>query len=238
MRSRARQLVLDLGHTTSFAVEDFIVSAANRLAFDHVQSFPNWASSMSLMTGPAKSGKSHLAQIWARRAEAGFVTSDNLAEVSRHAEARPLLIDDIDRSGLDEHLLFHLLNQSMRDHRPLLMVARADVNEWPFETDDVKSRARLAANFAVEPADDTQLSQMFAKLLADRQLRVDPKTIAYLVARMERSHEEVVALTDLLDRLALTRGRAIGRSIAAEALAQRDRMRGLFPAADDLHSED
>lgn len=238
MHSRAKQLVLDLGHETSFAEEDFIVSDANRLAFDHVQAFPDWATSLTLMTGPAKSGKSHLAHIWARRADAESITSENLVEVSGHAEARPLLIDDIDRAGLDEHLLFHLLNQSMRDHRPLLMVARTPANEWPFDTDDVKSRARLAAHFTVEPADDTQLSQMFAKLLADRQLRVEPKTISYLVTRMERSHEEVVALTGLLDTLALTRGRAIGRSIAAEALAQRDQQRGLFPEADETRSED
>lgn len=238
MRARAKQLVLDLGHLTSFAEEDFIVSDANRLAFDHVQSYPDWASCLSLMTGPAKSGKSHLAHIWARRSEAVQISAENLVDVSEHDEAGPLLIEDVDRSDLDEQLLFHVLNQSMRDHRPLLMTARAPVSEWPFATDDVKSRARLAAHFAVEPPDDTQLSQMFAKLLADRQLRVDPKTIAYLVARMERSHEEVVALTDLLDRLALTRGRAIGRSIAAEALAQRDQVRGLFPDADDLNDED
>ncbi len=237
MRSRAKQLVLDLGHTTSFAEEDFIVSDANRLAFDHVMAFPQWASSLSLMTGPAKSGKSHLAHIWARRSAAEFITGANLGDVTDHDLTRPLVIDDIDRVGLDEHLLFHLLNQSMRDHRPLLMVARSPIGEWPFATDDVKSRARLAAHFAVEAADDTQLSQMFAKLLADRQLRVDPKTISYLVARMERSHEEVVALTDLIDRLALTRGRAIGRSIAAEALAQRDQHHGLFPGADETGNE-
>lgn len=238
MRARAKQLVLDLGHLTSFAEEDFIVSDANRLAFDHVLSFPGWAFSLSLMTGPAKSGKTHLAHIWARRSGAVLISVDNLAEVSGHDEIGPLLIEDVDRAGLDEHLLFHLLNQSMRDRRPLLMTARAPVAEWPFSTDDVKSRARLAAHFAVEPPDDTQLSQMFAKLLADRQLRVDPKTIAYLVARMERSHKEVVALTDLLDRLALTRGRAIGRSIAAEALAQRDQQSGLFPDTDNLNDED
>ena len=42
--------------------------------------------------------------------------------------------------------LFHLLNQSMRDHRPMLLTAREPVANWPFTTNDLKSRARLAAS--------------------------------------------------------------------------------------------
>jgi hypothetical protein len=38
---------------------------------------------------------------------------------------------------------------------------------------------------------------------------------------MERSPEEAVALADLVDRLALSRGTAITRSVAAAALAER-----------------
>jgi chromosomal replication initiation ATPase DnaA len=92
---------------------------------------------------------------------------------------------------------------------------------WPFETDDLKSRARLAARFTVALTDDIQLSQMFVKLFGDRQVAVDPKTISYLVARMERSPEEAVTLVELVDRIALSRGTAITRSVAAAALAER-----------------
>ena len=41
---------------------------------------------------------------------------------------------------------------------------------------------------------------MFVKLFGDRQVTVDPKIIAYLVARMERSPEEAVVLAELIDR--------------------------------------
>ena len=86
------------------------------------------------------------------------------------------------------------------------MTAREPIANWPFETDDLKSRARLAAHFTLAVSDDIQLSQMFVKLFGDRQVAVDPKVIAYLVARMERSPEEAVALAELCDRLALARG--------------------------------
>ena len=115
------------------------------------------------------------------------------------------------------------MNQSMRDNRPLLLTTREPIANWPFETDDLKSRGRLAQHFTLALSDDIQLSQMFVKLFGDRQVAVDPKVIAYLVARMERSPEEAVALADLADRLALARGSAITRRIAAAALAERGR---------------
>jgi len=70
-------------------------------------------------------------------------------------------------------------------------------------------------------SDDIQLSQMFVKLFQDRQVSVDPRTIAYLVARMERAPGEAVALVEAMDRMALERGVPITRAIASEALARR-----------------
>ncbi len=216
-----RQLPFDYGHEPSHLEDDFLEGDGNRLALAHIRAFPNWAGPLTLVEGPAKSGKSHLARIWARRVGAQLVGPDELEALSREGGTAPLVIEDLERSGYDEDALFHLLNQAMRDGRPVLMTTREPVANWPFTTDDLKSRARLAARFTVALSDDIQLSQMFVKLFGDRQVAVDPKIIAYLVARMERSPEEVVALAGLVDRIALSRGTAITRSVAAAALAER-----------------
>lgn len=149
-----------------------------------------------------------------------------------------MLVEDVDRAGYDEAELFHLLNQSMRDNRPLLMTAREPVANWPFSTDDLKSRARLAARFAVSLSDDIQLSQMLVKLFQDRQVSVEPKVVSYIVARMERSTDEAVALVELMDRMALERASPITRTIAAEALAQRALPRDGAQLALELESSD
>jgi chromosomal replication initiation ATPase DnaA len=220
------QLVLDFGHTPSHAEDDFIVGDGNRLAHGRIAAFPNWPDPMTLLVGPAKAGKSHLARIFADRSGALLARPSELAAMAAAGGVEPLVIEDVDRAGYEEDALFHLLNQSMRDHRPLLMTAREPIEVWPYRTNDVLSRARRAVAFAVEMTDDIQLSQMFVKLFGDRQVTVDPRIIAYLVARMERSTEEAVALCDLMDRLALTRGTAITRKIAAEALELRRVARG------------
>lgn len=228
------QLPFDYGHEPSHLEADFIEGDGNRLALAHLRRYPDWPAPLTLLEGPAKSGKSHLGRVWAARAGGIAAGPSDLVELSRLGGRAPVLIDDVDRGGYSEPALFHLLNQSIRDRRPVLLTAREPIANWPFETDDLKSRARLAAHFALALSDDIQLSQMFAKLFDDRQVMVKPDVIAYLVTRMERSPEEAVALAELADRMALSRGSAITRRIAAAALAER----GVNAAALDLERDD
>jgi len=226
MTDRPRQMPLDLGHTPSLSEADFMVSDCNRLAFEHVRAFPNWPALFTLVIGPPKSGKSHLARIWIEQAGALAPASGELEALAATGGREPVVIEDADRRGYDEHALFHLLNQSMRESRPVFVTARTPVVEWPYKTDDVRSRMRLAQCFVLDPPDDILLSQMFVKLFGDRQVAVDPRTVAYLVARMERSPAEVVALVGLVDHLALSNRRPITRALASEALALRAASRG------------
>ena len=173
---------------------------------------------MTLIIGPTKSGKTHLARIWAANCQAAIPGADQVGDLAVKGGTVPVLLEDVDRAGFEETALFHLLNQSMRDSRPLLMTSREPVANWPFVTDDVKSRARLATCFNILAASDMQLCHMFAKLFEDRQIVVSPNIISYLVARIERSPAEVFALSEILDRLALKKRRPIGRKIAEEAI--------------------
>jgi len=228
------QLPFDYGHEPSHLEDDFIEGDGNRLALAHIRAFPRWPHPLTLLEGPPKAGKSHLARIWAERAGATPATPQSAALLAQSGGTQPVLIDDVERGGYAESALFHLLNQSMRDLRPVLMTTREPIANWPFETDDLKSRARLAQRFTLALSDDIQLSQMFVKLFGDRQVAVDPKVIAYLVQRMERSPEEAVALVDLVDQMALARGSAITRRIAAAALAER----GVAQLELDLEGDD
>ncbi len=217
----ARQLILDVVPEPSYAPERFIVSDGNRLAYEHVLAFPDWPVPICVICGPAKSGKTHLAEIWLKHGRGVRAGPGDVEGLAGTADLAPVLLDDVDRAGYGETGLFNLLNRSIRDGIPVLMTARRDISNWPFATDDVKSRARLGAFFSVAAADDLQLSQMFAKLFSDRQVVVDPSVIAYLVPRMHRSPSEVYELAALMDRMALQQGRAITRKVAADALAMR-----------------
>lgn len=221
-----RQLPLELGHEPSHAEDDFLVGAGNALAHARILAWPHWPDGVTLLIGPAAAGKSHLARIFADRSAAIVVTPETIGAIASAEGRQAVVIEDVDRLGYDEHDLFHLLNQAMRGERTLLLSAREDVAHWPLRTDDVRSRVRRAPVFRLEVSDDIELSQMFVKLFGDRQIRIDPKVIGYVVPRMERSPEEAAALVDLMDRLALAKGSAITRAIASEALSQRQAVLG------------
>jgi chromosomal replication initiation ATPase DnaA len=63
--------------------------------------------------------------------------------------------------------------------------------------------------------------QIFVKLFRDRQVDVDPDVLVYVLGRMERSPAEAVALVELMDRIALSKGKPITRGTAADALGIR-----------------
>lgn len=222
-----RQLPLELGHEPSHAADDFLVGTGNAMAHARIQAWPHWPDGVSVLIGPPASGKSHLVRIFSDRSGAETATTGTIAAIAGNEGKAPIVVEDVDRGEYDEDALFHLLNQAMRGQRSLLLTAREDIAHWPLATDDVRSRVRRAALFRLEPSDDIELSQMMVKLFADRQIRVDPGVIAYLVARMERSQEEAALLVDDMDRLALAKGTAITRTIASETLTRRRTVLGL-----------
>ncbi len=212
---------LELGHKPSHAEDDFLIGAGNELAHARILAWPHWPDGVTVLVGPPASGKSHLVRIFADRSRAVTASPETIGALAADNGTLPVVVEDVDRAGYDEQALFHLLNQAMRGQRSLLVTAREDIAQWTLTTDDVRSRMRRAAAFRLEISDDIELSQMMVKLFADRQIKVDPRIVTYVVARMERSHEEAAMLVDDMDRLALAKGTAITRAIASEVLTRR-----------------
>src|SRR5947207_74153 len=70
------------------------------------------------------------------------------------------------------------------------------------------------------PAPARVLAAVLVKLFADRQVRVAPGVIGFLLRRMERSFAAAGALAERLDRLSLDAGRPIGLALARRVLAE------------------
>jgi chromosomal replication initiation ATPase DnaA len=220
MSGGSRQLPLELPHDPSFAREDFLISRANAEALRAIDAWPQWAGRMLLLSGPAGSGKSHLGAIWARAAGAATVEATALAEAnpSELARAKAILIEDVDRVGVGEANLFHLLNLGRENGASLLLTARGAPDSWGLKKRDLHSRLRLAPVVAIgEPDEDLARAVLF-KLFSDRQIVVDPAVIAYIALRIDRSLGAARAIVEALDREALARGKAVTRAMAAAML--------------------
>jgi chromosomal replication initiation ATPase DnaA len=100
----------------------------------------------------------------------------------------------------------------------LLLTATEPPSAWPVRLPDLRSRLLAAWPVRIEPPDDALLRALLVKQFADRQLRVEPAVIEYLIPRLERSFASMREAVDLLDRAALRNQRPITLPLARKVL--------------------
>jgi chromosomal replication initiation ATPase DnaA len=220
--SAPQQLPLALAHAPQYGRDTFMEGPSNGAALKLVGAWPDWPSAVVLLSGPAGSGKTHLAHIWAERAEARILEAAGLsvATLPELDAGGAMAIEDVDIGPVPEAALFHLINRAKEIGGWLLLTAREPAEAWDVTLPDLRSRLRLATPAAVGAPDDELLRRVLVKLFADRQLIVDRPVIDYLMVRMERSLSFATALVRALDGAALAAGRRITRPMAAQVLAE------------------
>lgn len=218
MREAARQLALELPHTESFRRDDFLPNPANEAALALVDAWPEWPGPYAAIAGPAGSGKSHLAAIWAERSGARIADAASLrnGEVPRALVTGALVIEDFSIAKVDQTAFFHLFNLARETSSFLLFTANSRLDLEGAALPDLASRLRAVPVLPLAPPDDALIAAVLVKLFADRQMTIDEDTLAFLLPRMERSLASAKAIVGRLDRAALSRGRRITRALASE----------------------
>ena len=210
------QLPLPFDHEPRYGLDDFMPSASNEAALAAVERWPEWPDPVLLLVGPEGAGKSHLARIWAARADADLLSPQDLAGDLDRLLRRNAVVEDADRAGIPEPALFHLLNLVRERGLSLLVTARAVPGGWSLATADLVSRLRLAPAAEIAPPDDALMRAVLVKLFADRQLAVDAPLVDWLALRLDRSLDSARRAVAALDRAGLDAGRRITRTLAAD----------------------
>jgi chromosomal replication initiation ATPase DnaA len=215
------QLALDLPRRTAFGRSDFLVSESNVAAAERVDRWPDWPSSMLVLHGPSGCGKTHLAHLWRERASARIIEGKTLREATLSQlldEAPPrVAIDDADQAS--ERALLHLYNLCIEHRGSLLITICRPPGAWRMALGDLRSRLRAAPVVEIHAPDDALLGAVLIKHFADRQLRVAPDVITYLLKRIDRSFAAVESITADLDGAALNAGGPVTIPLARKVLA-------------------
>jgi chromosomal replication initiation ATPase DnaA len=223
MRKPARQLPLELGHPTGSSRDELIVTGANRQAVALIDRWPDWEAPVVVLAGPAGSGKSHLAAIWAGRAGATSVEAARIGVFLESVQPSvPVLVDDADGGRLDEPGLFHLINTARGAGSHILLTARRFPAAWGVALPDLVSRLKAAPVVEILEPDDLLLAGVITKLFADRQVEVEPHVVQFLIRRIERSLSTAIGVVGRLDRAALEKQTRITRALAAETIGAMD----------------
>ena len=211
------QLKLELERETPFRADDFVVSECNRAAALTLAGWPDAAAGLGggvlSLCGPAGSGKSHLAALWAERVGAVPLHGAEAALVDpMELEGRPVLLDRAPEA--DDETLFHLLNLAQSRGGALLLVSRKSPALWPVKLPDLQSRLNAIRTVVIEEPDEAVLAAMLERAFERRSIRPQPDVIPYLVRRIERSAQAAEKAVERLDAL----HRPVTRRLAARMM--------------------
>jgi chromosomal replication initiation ATPase DnaA len=206
-----RQLALDLGHRPAFGREDFWVGAANHEAVEWIDRYPAWPGYGLALVGPAGSGKTHLAHVFAGHTNAYVTTTADLsrADIGALVAAHGAFVLEHEGGSVDPRAVFHFLNAVKERGGHVLLTTREAPARWGVALADLQSRLSALPVAKIEAPDDALLEAVLVKLFADRQLTVTPDVVAYVLRHGDRSFAAMRSLVERADRESLAGQRAV-----------------------------
>lgn len=216
----AEQLAFPLSTKPALGRENFFVSQANGLAVAALEQVDTWPNGKLILNGPAASGKTHLAHVWAGETGAEIIEARGLAGRDiPSVVSGPLVVEDIDQMGReDETSLFHLHNLMLAEGHPLLMTCAVVPASMEVALPDLLSRLQGTTLVALEPPDDALLGVVLTKMFADRQINLPGGLLDYVLPRMERSFDAARRFVAAMDQRALRDREPIGKRLAGKIL--------------------
>jgi chromosomal replication initiation ATPase DnaA len=208
------QLILPLDPGNAMTRADFIEAPGNARALAYLDSWPDWPHPVAALHGPAASGKTHLARIWAERSGALLMDAQSLSEPI----AGPAVVENCDGAGNPacEPALFAMMERGVA----MLLTGRTSPSQWRVEMPDLVSRFRATIAFALGEPDEALLMALAVKLFADRQVAVPEAVVVRLVQGLERSPAAIHDFIARVDARALSRRKPINLQLVRELMAE------------------
>ena len=123
------------------------------------------------------------------------------------------------QTPFDEEALLHIYNLVAEQKGSLLISSAEPPGRWGVALKDLRSRLLACPAIGIGAPDDALIGAVMVKQFADRQVKIDPEVLTFLLARMERSFGAVGQLVAALDQAALAEKRRITVPLARDVLA-------------------
>jgi hypothetical protein len=199
MKRGADQIALPLDWPQTDGESRFIVSDANRDAFEHFRRWSMWPVRSTVLTGPRRSGRTLLARSFAERV-GGRV------------------IDQADRRAEEE--VFHAWNEAQDSGLPLVMVADEGPPNWAPNLPDLRTRLAITPVASINQPDDNLFEALIRLLFADRGLHVPQEALRFMAERLNREYWTAERAVEEVDRFAIAERARISLPTVRRALLQ------------------
>ena len=198
MKQGPDQIALPLDWPQTDGDARFIVSDANREAFDHFRKFSLWPVKATIVTGPRRSGRTLLARSFVERV--GGRLFDDAAQ-------------------RDEEELFHAWNQAQDTGRPLIMVADEVPPAWAPSLPDLTTRLAVTPIVRIGHPDDALFAALIQLYFADRGLHIPPEALRFMTERLHRDYWTAERAVEAVDRFAISERARLSLPTVRRALA-------------------
>lgn len=199
MKRGADQIALPLDWPQTDGESRFIVSGANREAFEHFRRWTMWPVRATILTGPRRSGRSLLARTFAERVGGR-------------------LIDQADRH--DEEALFHAWNAAQDSGLPLVMVADEVPPLWTPTLPDLRTRLAVTPVAKINQPDDQLFEALIQLMFADRGLHIPQEALRFMTERLNREYWTAERAVEEVDRFAIAERARVTVPTIRRALSQ------------------
>jgi hypothetical protein len=199
VKQASDQIALPLDWPQSDGDARFIVTQANRDAFDHFRKFSMWPVKATILTGPRRSGRTLLARSFVERVGGR-------------------LFDEADQR--DEEELFHAWNQAQDTGRPLIMVADEVPPGWTPRLPDLKTRLAVTPIARIGHPDDELVVALIQLHFADRGLHIPGDALRFMSERLHRDYWMIERAVEAVDRYAIAERARLSLPTIRRALIQ------------------
>ena len=219
----SKQLYFEMPNKKALGIEDYIITDSNNFAFDLIVKILKGETDFGLISGPPYSGKTHLSKILiknARNYKTLYFDRDYQNILDRLETSDILILENIDKVKHDksEQDLFHIINFSKENNKKLLMTSRKPISEIDLNLEDLKSRLNSILEAKIKEPDDQLMKLILIKILNDKQLKINPNVIDFLVSRLERSYESINLFIEKIDMFSLEKSKKITIPLISDLL--------------------
>ncbi len=219
----SKQFYFKMPNKKALGIEDYIIADSNNFAFDLIVKILKGETDFGLISGPPYSGKTHLSKILiknARNYKTLYFDRDYQNILDRLETSDILILENIDKvkHNKSEQDLFHIINFSKENNKKLLMTSRKPISEIDLNLEDLKSRLNSILEAKIKEPDDQLMKLILIKILNDKQLKINPNVIDFLVSRLERSYESINLFIEKIDNFSLEKSKKITIPLISDLL--------------------
>lgn len=216
------QLPLAFQLPANMSLDNFVAGSNGEIVYALKQLLETSTEPLLYLSGPAQSGKTHLASaLLLAAADAGLactylplqeLTMLDPAALQDMHRMDLICIDDVQAvAGKPdwEEALFVLFNQARDEHSKLLFTADCVPAGLPLGLPDLKSRLGWGVSYRLEPLADEDKVQLLLQAAEQRGLILKADVANYILARYSRQIPDLLSLLDRLDHASMAAQRKL-----------------------------